>query len=719
MGLKKAVRAYLTANAKRKHENDVRSMTFHYDLHIGELENEKPQTLSNHKIITVFYDDIITRESGSKVSHNKAIDRASEDDIIIFCRREGRLFKYAKEYIGNAFEEHKDINLLYTDEDELDENGMPYNPYFKPDWSPDSYLNAFYIGSIYAARAGLVKKAIVNIIDPLIMPWDKANASYLDYSDMAVCDKLFGHMALIEGGFDQRDGMKFPIYHLDKVLFHRAYREDLFLGREFHKENHNIESPVKVSIVIPSKDHPEVLRQCLESLNRYGSGSKNVSYEIIVVDNGSCEDKKKQYEDLLEKMRAYISVPSKESIDSAAQKQGAGLTDISYIYEPRDFNFSYMCNLGASKASGDLILFLNDDIEIVSGEWLRELSYYAMLPHVGAVGCKLLYPADPSLNPDGSLIQHAGLTAIHIGPMHKLQRLSDSKAWYFGANRGTHDMCGVTAACLMVGRDKFEALGGYYEGLAVAFNDVDLNWRLLEEGYYNVCCNYFNLVHHESLSRGDDNADAKKTDRLMRENDTLMKRHMNMYTKDPFYHQALVNDDVAQDYIMANPKIPHPDEIESSNAQLVPKGYPDSWKNECVWFRTDYIGSLNKWNKMYYKGRKEKPVNDTGYFIKGYSFVVGSDNAIYNRTLLLRRVKSSDDLTPLEHCVYSFKVHDMLREDVEKNLKDQQSVEITGYRSRIEDGVLPKGTYQAGMLYKDTTSRTRVLNWGTKTMDVI
>lgn len=699
MGLKKAVRAYLTANAKRKHENAVRSMTFHYDLLIEEFENEKPQTLCDHKIITIFFDDIITRNSGQNTLHNKAIDKAGEEDIIIFCRKKGRTIRYAKEYIVNAFEENKNINLLYADEDELDENERPSAPYFKPDWSPDSYLNAFYIGSIYAARAGLVKKAINNIDEPLIMPWGKVSS--LDYENMPVCDKLFGHMALIEGGFNKRDGMNFPVYHLDKVLFHRAHGEDLFLGRSFHKENHTIESPVKVSVVIPSKDHPEVLKQCLVSLTHYGSGSENVSYEIIVVDNGSCEDKKKQYEELLDKIRTENSA------------------SISYIYEPRDFNFSYMCNLGAKNATGDLILFLNDDIEIVSGEWLRELSYYARLPHVGAVGCKLLYPADPVLNPDGSLIQHAGLTAIHIGPMHKLQRLSDNKVWYFGANEGTHDMCGVTAACLMVSRDKFEALGGYYEGLAVAFNDVDLNWRLLEEGYYNVCCNYFNLVHHESLSRGDDNADAKKTDRLMRENNTLMKRHMNMYTKDPFYHQALVNDDVAQDYIMANPKIPHPDEIESSNAQLVPKGYPDSWKNECVWFRTDYIGSLNKWNKMYYKGREEKPVNDTGYFIKGYSFVVGSDNAIYNRTLLLRRVKSSEDLTPVEPCVYSFKVHDMLREDVEKNLKDQQSVEITGYRSRIEEGVLPKGTYQAGMLYKDTTSRTRVMNWGTKTMDVI
>lgn len=702
MGLKKMVRSYLTANARHKHQLAVRKMTFHYDDYIEEVENEKPETSGDFKITTVFYDGILSSNSSESTLH-KVVEKADEDDIIVFCRREGRLFKHAKEHIANAFKDNPDINLLYTDEDELSVSGVSVNPYFKPDWSPNSYLNAFYIGSLFAARAGLVKKALENIDNPLIMPWD--NEPILDQNSMAPCDRLFGHMALIEGGFNKRDGMKFPIYHLEQVLFRRGYGEDLFLGRPFHSEEHVIKSPVKISIVIPSKDHPEVLKQCLESLVSFGSGSSNVSYEIIVVDNGSSAVNRIQYENLASQIKAKGSETHE-------------LYDIRYIYAPIEFNFSYMCNLGAKNATGDLVLFLNDDIEIVGTGWLRELAYYAMLPHVGAVGCKLLYPSDPELNPDGSLIQHAGLTAIHIGPMHKLQRLSDTKEYYFGANRGTHDMCGVTAACLMISKEKFDAIGGYFEGLAVAFNDVDLNYGLLEEGYYNICCNYFNLVHHESLSRGDDNADAKKTDRLMKENDTLMQRHMHMYARDPFYHKALVNDDVAQDYDMADPTLLHPDEIESSIATVVNKGYPDNWNNECVWFRTDYIGLLSKWNKMYYKGRKETPVNNTGYFIKGYSFVIGSDNALFGRTLLLRRVNSSNDLTPVDTCVYSFKVHDMLREDVEKNLKDQQGVEITGYRLRIEDGVLAPGTYQAGMLFKDMTSRTRVMNWGTKTMEV-
>lgn len=702
MDLKKALRDHLTIKAKRRHELALRNMTFHYDNYIEELENQKPECESAFKITTIFYDEIAAEDLGRKLVLAKALEKASDDEIFIFCRREGRLFKYAKEHVATSFSDNKDIDLLYADEDEFDENGLPSNPYFKPDWSPDSYLNAFYIGSIFAARVELVKKAFVNIHIPFSMPWKEISKD--DYDKMSFCDRLFGHMAFECGAFIKRDGMNFPIYHLDKVLFHRNFGEDLFCGRAFHDEEHNISSPVKVSIVIPSKDHPKVLRQCLESMLYYDNGYNNLQYEIIVVDNGSSQDNREAYEKLLEEVKTSAKASS--------------LIDACYIYEERDFNFSYMCNLGARNASGNLVLFLNDDIEIVGSSWLLELSYYAMLPHVGAVGCKLLYPYDKELNPNRDLIQHAGLTAIHIGPMHKLQRLSDSKVWYFGANRGVHDMCGVTAACLMISKDKFDAIGGFYENLAVAFNDVDLNFRLLEEGYYNICCNYFNLVHHESLSRGDDNADARKTDRLMKENDTLMKRHMHMYERDPFYHRALVNDDVAQDYLIANPRVLNPDEIESFKPLVVKRGYPLKWINECVWFRTDYIGTLCKWNSMYYKGRKEKPVNNSGYFIKGYSFVVGSDNAVYERTLLLRRVISSVDLTPVDSCIYSFKVHDMLRKDVEDNLKDQKSVEITGYRLRIEDGVLLPGIYQAGMLFKDTTSRTRVMNFGNKTMEV-
>ena len=112
--------------------------------------------------------------------------------------------------------------------------------------------------------------------------------------------------------------------------------------------------------------------------------------------------------------------------------------------------------------------------------------------------------------------------------------MHDNKSHYFGYNRGIHNMIGVTAACLLISRRKFNDVGGFPEELKVAFNDVDFCYSVFEKGYYNVCCNHTYLLHHESLTRGLDNLDPKKLDRLASEGEILMKRHSHLYNKDPF-----------------------------------------------------------------------------------------------------------------------------------------------------------------------------------------
>ena len=143
-----------------------------------------------------------------------------------------------------------------------------------------------------------------------------------------------------------------------------------------------------VSIVIPSKDHPETLERCLRSL-REETELETIQMEVIVVDNGSNTANRLR----LEKM--------------------AKLYDVHYIYQPMEFNFSRMCNLGAEKARGNFVLLLNDDIEIMQSNWLEELVKHARMPYAGAVGAKLLYPGTTK-------IQHAGITNIRLGPTHKL-----------------------------------------------------------------------------------------------------------------------------------------------------------------------------------------------------------------------------------------------------------------------------------------------------------
>ena len=242
-----------------------------------------------------------------------------------------------------------------------------------------------------------------------------------------------------------------------------------------------------VSIVIPSKDNPEVLKQCIRSIYRH---TAYPDYEIIVVDNGSAET-----------VRSALLAFGQEC-------------PFDYLYQPMDFNFSRMCNLGVSEAKGEYILLLNDDMEAIQDSWLTRMMGQAALEHVGSVGSKLLYP-------NSTLIQHTGISNTISGPGHKLKKMEDTVSYYYGRNRFIYDMIGVTGACLLMKKRHYMELGGLYEGLAVAYNDVDLCFRLYDKGLYNVLRNDVVLYHHESLSRGDDMQDEKKLKRLTKEKDLL------------------------------------------------------------------------------------------------------------------------------------------------------------------------------------------------------
>jgi hypothetical protein len=201
-----------------------------------------------------------------------------------------------------------------------------------------------------------------------------------------------------------------------------------------------------------------------------------------------------------------------------------------------DFNFSAMCNIGAKLATGDYFLFLNDDIEIRGEEWLTRLLGQAQVPHTGAVGARLLYPKD-------NLIQHCGVLNLPIGPGHAFHQIDDSINLYWGRNIVDYNFSVVTGACLMVSKEKYNEIGGFEENLPVAYNDVELCFKLLEKGYYNVLRNDVVMIHHESVSRGYDEQSEEKHARQMREMAKLYEMHpkfKNGY--DPCYNPNLVKD---------------------------------------------------------------------------------------------------------------------------------------------------------------------------------
>lgn len=546
----------------------------------------------------------------------------------------------AKERAEAFLSAHPEVCVVYGDEDVETAPGQYENPWLKPCWSPDTYLWKDYLGEAVAVRKSFYEKAEEKSRDGLL----KA-----------------------AGGFAK--GCQ-SIAHINGILFHR--KTDWFTGEtnssmtrektaggQTDCRDAKKQGMPYISVIIPSKDNAVVLKKCLDTLKKTAA---DISYEVLLVDNGSGEAVKKKIEEMT-----------------------ADAPDILYIYEPMEFNFSKMCNLGAERAEGSLLLFLNDDIEATHTGWLSDMAKLAERPHVGAVGCKLLYP-------DTDKIQHAGITNLPMGPVHKLQFLRDNKCYYDNRNRGIRNVSAVTAACLMVRREVFEEAGGFCESMQVAFNDVDFCFTLLEKGYYNAVCNHIHLLHHESMSRGADESE-EKLKRLHRERTMLYDRHPGLNGKDPFYHDWLNRtglDTRIQPAYRSGREIADvqaaKEVAKESNEAYVLK---NARKDRCLLVRIEAADASH---------------------ISGYGVVLGSDNACFNGKLLLERKGR-------QPAVYELDFTEQYRQDLQENMPDQKNVALCGFHVNIAEP-LPEGEYRIGMLATDKISGSSLMNYSNRTFIV-
>ncbi len=686
--LKTIIKQHLTQMRDEQFEKELldkmESYTNWYRLH--KIELDKQLNTGDHTEGTRLSREVV------RYSHlrNYLLSGKKFPDIIICCNDEGTLTDYAEKMICDFFAENPEIGMLYGDEDRLGDKNQLKDPWFKPDWSPDTFLSTFYFGNIFAIRAA--ELYLINPGERKASDYEaksktredtederKAKASDLDDGMRSwIYDKLCLRIAQAEGGFTRRKKGQFPIGHIPEILYH-SYRKtkpwDSNLIRDSLTGRYSSESAEKrlISIIIPSKDNPEVLGQCLKSIEKYTDSSP---YEIIVVDNGSTTENRTKVEELLEQFNENGSA--------------------RLIYQPMDFNFSTMCNLGAKEACGELLLFLNDDIEIARPNWLSYLSEKAKLPYVGCVGMKLLYP-------NSDLIQHAGVVNVHVGPIHKLQYCSNKEEHYYGFNKGVRNVIAVTGACLMLRANLFHEVGGFDEAnFAVAFNDIDLCLKVFEKGYYNVVRNNMYLYHHESLSRGDDRADKIKSQRLSREQERLLNLHPDLFRRDPFYHQYLEQDPAVTEFKIATEDaiLQDPHYVEVQQARHI----RSSWEDPVLRLGVEYAGPLSIWlcGPM---GRKDaKSKEEEGYYIKGYAFVIGADNAIYDRELLMRL---DDGTGP----VWQLDTERVYRPDIAANLTDQKNDQLTGFMTAFAKDAFQPGRYQIGMLAIDKTSRQRLVFW--------
>lgn len=515
------------------------------------------QTYRNFEIILV--DDASTQESVRTVlrgyepdprisviyrKENGHISRATNDGIkaargefVALCDCDDLYAPYALYEVAKKLNEDRTLDYIYSDEDKVSENGkVRRDPFFKPDWSPETFMSY-----MYTCHISVYRKSILEAVGGLRVGFEGSQDYDLVLRVMEQTNRI-GHIPKILYHWRMRkestaNSLTAKPYIMEstakakqEALKRRGLDGELTIIPQvsMYRVTYRPQGNPLVSIIIPSKDNPKVLGMCLKSIARH---TDYANYEIIVVDNGSSEENRKKYQSLVSKM----------------EKTGAAKRAV-YCYQPMEFNFSRMCNTGAGEAKGELFLFLNDDIEISEAvkknpllqapvrQWLSILAGQAQVPYAGAVGCKLYYPG-------GIQLQHAGILNLKIGPGHCLYGEKDNLNYYYGRNLLDYNFCAVTGACLMVERRKFEKAGGFDEGLPVAYNDVALCFRLVELGYYNTLRNDVALVHHESVSRGLDEASAQKEARREQE----MRKLYEKFPKfaggyDPCYNPNLTPD---------------------------------------------------------------------------------------------------------------------------------------------------------------------------------
>lgn len=630
---------------------------------------------------------------------------APQTDYIALSLYEGRESENAYRMIYEKFKD-ENVILVYGDEDVWEsDTGVRKCPWLKPDWSPDRFLSGFYLGGLVAIRVKPLKKAWNYCLEN--HSFDKLPAENPERDWLYL---LLFEMARMEGCFSRRSAEKGEkISHIKHVLYSTKKcgyeqmkslklpdfcRDELISGEEKKdkkiekNKTENLEKDHLLSIVIPSKDNPEVLFCCLDSLLEKTYSSH--AFEVVLVDNGSSKENR-------DKIAQKLNVLN-------GRKGNPSFKGCSYLYEQMGFNFSKMCNLGAENATGDILLFLNDDMEIIQPDWMDLMLEKTMLSYAGAVGAKLLYP-------DSDIIQHAGVTNLRVGPAHKLQYLSDQENHYFGMNRGVHNMLAVTGACLMVRRDVFWEAGGFCEELAVAFNDVDLCYSIYEKGYYNIVRNDVALYHHESLSRGKDGESEEKQLRHLKEKDLLYERHLGLYGTDPFYHPYLLNDMLDSKYSMA---YCNQVTLDMEWSKLVPcrRELEKAREDECLVVGMECARDIYRWlyNISPKKGEMAENPKDMGYYFQGYSFIIGANNACYKKKFLLKNKNNNR--------IFAIAAEARYRQDIVDNLPDQVNVGLTGFAAKLPKEAVPPGVYQFGILAEDQCSRQKLVNWSNWVMEV-
>jgi O-antigen biosynthesis protein len=479
---------------------------------------------------------VILRDENGHIAacSNSALTLATGEWVALLDQ-DDLLAEHALAFAAATILRHPDAGLIYSDEDKIDETGARTDPYFKSDWNP-----ALFVVQNFVSHLGLYRRELLQEIGGFRKGFDGSQ----DY-DLAL--RVSEHLRA-----DQ-------IVHIPRVLYHwrkiagslaatseaKTYAHDSarqaicehFQRRQIKAEvvpcpensaAHRViyelpAQPPLVSIIIPTRDHPELLRQCIDGIR---SRTNYPRFNFVIVDNDSKLTETKVLFDELRKAN-----------------------DVTVIEEKSAFNFSHLINIGAAVADGDVLGLLNDDVVPENVEWLREMVSQLLQPAVGGVGARLWYP-------DGRL-QHAGVI-VGLGGVagHAHYRWPHGHPGYFNRAILQQNFSAVTAACMLVRKTIFEQLGGFDErDLGVSFNDIDFCLRMTQQDLHIVWTPQACLVHHESASRGRE-FDQEQKWVFRREAGWMQEKWASKLSRDPYYNPNLSLDEEGGFALAWPPRLP-------------------------------------------------------------------------------------------------------------------------------------------------------------------
>lgn len=506
---------YLNKHQSQPKSSPVPETEFHVVLRINGQVDEQALEQSISSLESQSFTDFTlylwtTESIKPEVSSRLAITPVSSLDELpeskncftVFLEPGDKLYKHCLWEVASTRQRQK---LVYTDHDKYDSKGQRKSPWLTWDWSPDLLLSTHYIGNVFFARQELLTETVLN------QALDVDHSAWRYSLLLALTDSLQNEQvrriplslwgtAEQAPAAEQESERQAVANYLPRLSAHQTAVQPTgvtTLPATGHRRvQWQVTRQPRVSIIIPTTGNMQFLKPCLDTL----AGSDYPDIEVVILDN---------------------SRGSHPEGIQYANDQGAVVIECNEA-----FNWSRLNNIGAEKSSGDLLLFLNDDIEVTAPDWLDDLVAQALREDVGTVGCLLLYP--------NGTIQHGGVFLVDHGggARHLFHKQLPDSGIYQRLDDCVREVSANTGACLMITRDKFDRLGRFDESLAVVGNDIDLCLRSLEAGYRNIWTPHSQLIHHESVSR--------QSKPIGKDEQSMWKRWGHRFKSgDPYYNPNL------------------------------------------------------------------------------------------------------------------------------------------------------------------------------------